>query len=89
MSSEHDEVEVIGSFWSTKGNEFTMEEYAHITVKRAARTAAWPARLKRIGWLRKQIPCRGDLPQASYFCSVKANTLFVVVPIGLLLQRFA
>ena len=49
MPSERDEVELIGACWHTKFNKLTIEDYTHITIKRAARTSSWPSRLRRIG----------------------------------------
>ena len=49
MPSERDEVELIGASWSTKFNQLTIEDYTHMSVKKAARTTAWPIKLKRIG----------------------------------------
>ena len=49
MLAERDEVEVIGACWHTNGNQLTIEDYTHISVKKAVRTSAWPNRLKRIG----------------------------------------
>ena len=49
MPSERDEVELIGASWSTKFNQLTIEDYTHMSVKKGARTTAWPIKLKRIG----------------------------------------
>ena len=49
MPSERDEVEIFGACWHTKSNQLTIEDYTHITIKKAARTVAWPVKLKRVG----------------------------------------
>ena len=49
MPSERDEVELIGVCLHAKFVQLTIEDYTHITIKRAARKSSWPSRLRRIG----------------------------------------
>ena len=49
MPSERDELELIGVCFHAKFMQLTIEDYTHITIKRAARKSSWPSRLRRIG----------------------------------------